>query len=294
MRKSLFVGALLGAIALTSCNTEHESRQTVPFSMLNYTVTSSGEAYSLGTSTFVLNYTSPNESKLMIEGLDFVGANTKVYDFKNLTLKGYSDRLTLESNNATVPMPSSLKATMIGYNFSNVSYQFSIDGNSVFGISAQHYFFSSTVVMNGNTGEQVKKTDEANYNRYFWRIQSKDVNTPKRTLNLYIEAAAFMDGMPSINMVFKDVNFSVHNGAIVFSKDELIPEKVNSANLDSTVPQERFKITDLNGSVPAGGEGMVSFVCNYENKDGVVVPFRVQSVLKNYTKTDSSTTTPKN
>ena len=275
MRKSLFVGALLGAIALTSCNTEHESRQTVPFSMLNYTVTSSGEAYSLGTSTFVLNYTSPTESKLMIEGLDFVGANTKVYDFKNLTLKGYSDRLTLESNNATVPMPSSLKATMIGYNFSNVSYQFSIDGNSVFGISAQHYFFSSTVVMNGSTGEQVKKTDDANYNRYFWRIQSKDVNTPKRTLNLYIEAAAFMDGMPSINMVFKDVNFSVHNGAIVFSK-------------------ERFKITDLSGTVPAGGEGMVSFVCNYENKDGVVIPFRVQSVLKNYTKTDSSTTTPKN
>lgn len=286
MRKSLFVGALIGAIALTSCDTEHESRQTMPVSMMNYTVTSGGEAYSIGTSTFTLNYTSPNESGLRIEGLDFVDANTKVYDFENLTLKSYTEGFSLEPNNTTTPMPTSLKATMLLVG--NMSYNINMGGNTIIGVSLQQTFYSTTVVANAQTGEQVKRTDDAAYNRFGTLISSKDLNTDKRSLNLYIFSAAFMEGMPSVNMVFKDVNFAVQRDRLVFSKDELIPEKVNSQNLENTVPQERFKITDLAGSITIGGEGVVSFVCNYEAPTGEVVPFRVQSVLKNNVSQSSS------
>lgn len=288
MRKSLFVGALIGAIALTSCDTEHESRATVPYPMVNYTVTPSGEAYSTGYSSFTFNYTSPEESGIRIEGLDFAGANTKIYDFKNLTLKEYTDRYTMEANNLTTPMPSSLKSTVIGNN--NVNYKISIEGNSILGLGARQFLYSATVVSNVATGEQIKRTEDEK-NQYTLIMQSKDINTPKRALNVYINSAAFMDGMPTINMVFKDVCFEFKNGILVFSRDELIPEKVNSANLENTVPQERFKITELSGNLVPGGEGVVSFICNYENKDGVVIPFRVQSVLKNYVKIES---TPKN
>lgn len=97
----------------------------------------------------------------------------------------------------------------------------------------------------------------------------KDKNKPAYWLDFDFEAskvdihiynAKFLGAMPSLNMVFPDVPFTVENGIIALNCASLIPEY-------NGIPNKGFPISQLTGTVNFT-EGMtLDFHCNFRGAD---------------------------
>ena len=78
--------------------------------------------------------------------------------------------------------------------------------------------------------------------------------------DLYLFNAKFLGNMPSLNMVFPDIPFTVSGGVVTLEADALIPEY-------NGVPNNGFPISKLKGTVDFT-EGMtLSFHCNFRGAD---------------------------
>lgn len=91
-------------------------------------------------------------------------------------------------------------------------------------------------------------------------IYSMQLNFEKRTANIGIVQANFASGMPEMNMMFKDIPFTIDNfgRSIFLEKDNLIPEINNT-------PQPSFPILDLRGELTPGTGMKLMFKCNFRN-----------------------------
>lgn len=88
-----------------------------------------------------------------------------------------------------------------------------------------------------------------------------DFSTSKA--DLYIYNAKFLDRMPSLNMVFEGIDFSVANGEISLNSDALTPTC-------NGVPYPSFPISKLKGTVDFSKGMSLEFHCDFRGTDYTV------------------------
>ncbi len=81
--------------------------------------------------------------------------------------------------------------------------------------------------------------------------------------DIYIFNAKFLDRMPSLNMVFEDVDFSVVNGQFTLNCDNLTP-------MCGGVPFPSFPISKLKGTVDFSKGMNLEFHCDFKGTDYTV------------------------
>lgn len=142
-----------------------------------------------------------------------------------------------------------------------IMYKFEVEYNeSVVEIQGCCMTGKTTSAANGNVycpEEDSAVTD--NQKPIYW--VDFDFNTSKA--DIYIYNAKFLDRMPSLNMMFGGVDFSVVNGDIELSCDALIPTCAG-------VPFPRFPISKVKGTIDFTTGMKLEFHCDYSGTDFTV------------------------
>lgn len=284
INKTILATALV-AVALTSCETKENShRETTPFYMLNYVTDGTQEHYSIGNSAISIEYFGESATNLSVSKVVMLNGSTSDFEVTNLTNKNVANGFgfALSSSSASSGM-SDISINLLGGTSYigqwNLFYRFTTGNEKVYGMPAISYYFSSTRVTKPD-GEPVMTTDEVGKNRYQISINDKDLNTAQRTLDLYVAGASFMQGMPAMNMVFKNIPFSINNGKLTFAIDHLTPSVLTGENADKEVPNDKFPITDLQASGVLGEEITLKYSCTPTISSGSSTTYNVASTLK--------------
>lgn len=121
------------------------------------------------------------------------------------------------------------------------------------------------------TGKTVSKADETTYipeedaaipndkKPIYW----VDLDFKSSKATIYIFNAKFLGAMPSLNMVFSDIDFSTNNGEVILDCNALIP------TCEGT-PFPRFPITKLKGTLDYTTGMNIEFHCDYNGTDYLV------------------------
>lgn len=282
-----FLAAALVAAVFTSCETKENShRETQPFNMLNYVTDGTEENYSIGTASISIEYLGESASSLSVRKVVMAGGSEQSFDVNALTNKNVASGMGFELSPTSVATNgmSDINISLLGGSAWiqqwNLFYNFKSGNEKVFGMPAISFYFSATKVTKALNGEPVLSTEEVAKNRYQITINEKDVNKATRTLNLYVAGAAFMEGMPAMNMVFKDIPFSIENGRLTFAADRLVPSVLTGDNADKEVPNEKFPITDLEGSGLLGDNITLKYSCTPTIGEDNSTTYNVVSTLK--------------
>ena len=83
------------------------------------------------------------------------------------------------------------------------------------------------------------------------------LNPETNLSDIYLYNVTFADGMPALNMIFKNVSFTTTASGFDFTCEELIPCLNNSEQ----TPVNSYPITSLTASV-SGGRLSINFLCN--------------------------------
>lgn len=81
-----------------------------------------------------------------------------------------------------------------------------------------------------------------------------DFNVDTRCVTIKVNKAAFLAGMPQMDIVFPNVPFTISSGKAVFNTESLTPYIGNT-------PYENFPITDLEGTLDFGNGMDFEFTC---------------------------------
>lgn len=160
----------------------------------------------------------------------------------------------------------------------NLYYSFKSGNDMVYGMPCLQNFFSATTVTSPVGSPYV--TEEVAKNRYQISINEKDLNSDKRTLDVYISGASFMKEMPAMNMVFKNIPFEIKDGKLSFAIDHLIPNVLKGENGNKEEPNDKYPISNLEGSGMIGDEITLKYSCAPTIQGDNSVTFDVLSKLK--------------
>ena len=285
INKTFFAAALV-AVAFTSCETKENShRETQPFSMLNYVTNGTEQAYSLGTSAISIEYIGTSASSLSVRNVVMTSGTASSFEVTGLNNKNVTNGMGFDlSSTSSATGMSDISISLLGgtswIQQWNLFYRFTVGSDKVYGMPMASNYFSLTRVNDPATGTEIWKTEEAAKNRYQIVINEKDVNTANRTLDLYVAGASFMQNMPAMNMVFKNIPFSIENGRLTFAIDRLTPSVLTGDNADKEVPNDKFPITDLQGGGTIGEELSLNFSCTPTLTEGSSTTYNVVSTLK--------------
>lgn len=280
INKTLIACALF-AVAFASCETKENShKETQPFSMLNYVTNGTDETYSMGITAVTIEYLADNGSSLSVRNVVMPGGSSREFNLTDLTNKSVENgfNFVLSPSSTATGVSDPYIAFYGGSSWIqqwNLFYRFKAGENTVYGMPAVSNYFSRTSVTNPE-GTVVMATEAADKNRYQIEINDKDINTANRTLNIYLGAAAFMTGMPAMNMAFQNIPFSVKDGRISFAVDRLVPGIINN---DKIVPNDKFPITNLSGSGVFGEEITLQYSCTPTIAAGSSITYTVKSTL---------------
>lgn len=283
INKTILATAIV-AVALTSCETKENShRETQPFYMLNYVTNGTDENYSVGTSAISIEYIGESASSLSIREVVMSDDSKKSFDVTNLTNKSVTNGINFAlSSTSSASGMSDVNINLFGgTNFIqqwNLYYSFKSGNDVVYGMSCLQNFFSATTVTSPVGSPYV--TEEAAKNRYQISINEKDLNSDKRTLDLYVAGASFMKEMPAMNMVFKNIPFKIKDGKLTFAIDYLIPCVLKGENGNKEEPNDKYPISNLEGSGMIGDEITLKYSCAPTIQGDNSVTFDVLSKLK--------------
>ena len=126
------------------------------------------------------------------------------------------------------------------------------------------YYWGTTTVTDQD-GNVFTNTDQTS----FYGVQF-DVDTKKASFAAL--GAKFAQGMPSLNMVFKDIDYTLDYSGYKLTKAELIP------TIGDT-PYPSYKITDFKMEGYWGGVQYVSFTCTIDT-ERLKGTYRVESALQ--------------
>lgn len=93
-------------------------------------------------------------------------------------------------------------------------------------------------------------------------IYSFRLNPSKKCLDLGLSNAQFMDKMPAMNFVLKEIPFTVYDKSVSFNAASLVPYVGNT-------PNEGFPITDLSGNLDFTKGLHLNFKCSPKTVQGV-------------------------
>jgi len=93
-------------------------------------------------------------------------------------------------------------------------------------------------------------------------------NIETRCVTITLKKAQFIAQMPAMDMVFKNIPFTLQGTKAVFSIDKLIPEQGDT-------PAAGFPITDLEGALDFGGNFEFGFKCTPAPMGGLVFDVKV-------------------
>lgn len=284
INKTILAAALV-AVALTSCETKENShRETQPFEMLNYVTNGTDETYSIGISAITIEYIGTSASGLSIRDVVMNGGEKKNFEVTGLTNKNVTNGMGfIESASSAAPGMTDLSINLLGgtsfISTWNLFYNFTAGTEKVCGMPKVSFYFSKTNVTDP-VGAPVLTTEDGSKNRYQITVNDKDINTASRTLNIYVIGASFMQGMPAMNMVFKDVPFEIENGVLKFAINRLVPSVLAGENGTTEVPNDKFPITDLEGVGRIGDEVTLKYSCTPTLNEGNSTTYNVESTLK--------------
>ena len=88
-------------------------------------------------------------------------------------------------------------------------------------------------------------------------------NPDTRCVTITIEKAQFISSMPAMDIVLKNIPFSIIGGKAVFSAESIVPESNNT-------PYPAFPISDLKGEFDFGGDFDLEFNCAPAMFEGTV------------------------
>lgn len=90
-----------------------------------------------------------------------------------------------------------------------------------------------------------------------------DLDFEDSTADIYLYSAKFLGNMPSLNLEFPDVPFTVKDGKVVLEKDNLTPEYNNR-------PFDTFPISQLKATIDYAKGMTLDFHCGYRGADYTV------------------------
>lgn len=276
MKKFLhyFAALLLGCLALASCSGEEKNEtitvQSFTNAFVHVTDIKDGTAAYYGNIRYEvrINYTQPS-AEITIAGLKLTdGTSFPQFVISGLKVaidsKGWID---ISGENITPRIPGIASIPVIGkikmriyqrYIDTDYSPAFSmtmsLDNNYTIVSSYVNQYCYGTTVCSAEKGPRFE-TKSTTYKLLF--------NIETRCVTVMLNKAQFIAQMPAMDMVFKNIPFTLQGNKAVFSIDKLIPEQGGT-------PAAGFPITDLTGSLDFGGDFNFSFKCTPATMGGLV------------------------
>ncbi|MBD5267921.1 MAG: hypothetical protein HDS41_07105 [Bacteroides sp.] len=273
--------SVLGMSLLASCDTNDSNTQTFNMGMLYYATSPSGEAYSVGTTEFSLDYSNVSDCEITASGVLVPGVgNSMTMKYDKLTMSGTTTGFKIVSGtNASTSVVCSVDGPWM-----NTTCTINDGDSRILAMSRSMVFYSITNAVDPEGASLT--TSQADKNAYMIQINEANVNSSTRTLNLLIDNAQFKQNM-SEAVQLKNINFSISGDRLSFSASELpVYLGVNSPN--NAVMTNKYKVKDLSGSGKIGGDYSVSFTWQEIDEESTV-EYQVQATLKNLLSTTSST-----
>lgn len=261
-------------VLLSSCSNNDDvdtiTEQTIPGCFAYVTDIANGpSAYYTGLGYKIrLNYSAPS-AEVTVSGLKLTdGTSLPTFTLSNLDFTIDKDGWVVVSgeNLYTAPIYSSALSTIIS-RFKMRLYQRMLDQSYVPAISVnmtvdQQYSVVSTLpgqtcfgtTASTATGVDFKTTST---------VYQMAFNTDTRCADLSIYGAQFMDRMPAMDIVIRNIPFRIENGKAVLEIASVTPESGGT-------PYPAFPITNLKGTMDFGGSFALDFNCTPAMFQGLV------------------------
>lgn len=277
-----FTLAALTVALMTSCDSNNSNSQTFNMSMLYYTTSASGEAYSLGTTEFKLDYSNVSKCAITSNNVMLPGSNNSMsFKFEDLILTGTNSGFKLVSGSAA----SDKVTCSIDGPWMNTMYTMDDGSISMLAMNRAPIFYSITNVVSSDSEESPFTTSQADKNLYMISINEADINTDRRSLDFMIDNAQFKTDMNE-SVQLKGISFKIVGDRLSFSANEL-PVYLKA----SSTASQLHKVLNLRASGKIGGDYSVSFVWQETDAEGATTDYNVSATLKTLL---SSQTTPTN
>ncbi|MBO4943308.1 MAG: hypothetical protein J6C95_07745 [Muribaculaceae bacterium] len=281
MKKFLhyFATLLLGCLALASCSTEGKNEtvtvQTFNNAFVHVNDIEGGTAAYYGNIRYEvrINYTQPS-ADITIAGLKLTdGTSFPQFVIQGLKVaidsKGW---LEITGENITPRISGVSSVPVIGKIRMRIYQRYiETDYLPAFSLSMSldnKYSIVSSYVNQYCYGSTICSSDKG------LRFETKNTtyklsfNIETRCVTVTLNKAQFMAQMPAMDMVFKNIPFTLQGSKAVFSIDKLIPELGNT-------PAAGFPITDLEGSLDFGGDFKFGFTCTPATMGGMAFDVEV-------------------
>lgn len=126
--------------------------------------------------------------------------------------------------------------------------EFNIDGKYNFSATRNEVFVSgTTTTVSSSTSPFTCKST----------IYDIAINPEKSTVSMQLIGARFVDRMPAMTFVLKDIPCVINEGSVSFASSKIIP-------MFNNTPNEDFPISDLQGVLDFVGGLTLDFKCNPE------------------------------
>lgn len=265
---------------LASCDTNDSNTQTFNMGMLYYVTSSSGEAYSVGTTEFALDYSNVSDCEITAAGVLVPGVgNSMTLKYDKLIMSGTTSGFRIVSGtNAAASVSCSVDGPWM-----NTTCVINDADAKILAMSRSLVFYSITNAVDA-AGASLT-TSQADKNAFMIQINEANVNSATRTMDLLIDNAQFKQNMNEA-VRLKNINFSISGDRLSFSASEL-PVYLGVNSTGNSVMTNKYKVKNLSGSGKIGGDYSVSFTWE-EIGDESTVEYQVQTTLKNLLSTAST------
>lgn len=272
--------SVLSMLLLASCDTNDSNTQIFNMGMLYYATSSTGEAYSVGTTEFEMDYSDVSNCSLTATGVLIPGmGNSMPFKCEKLTLTGSASGFKLVSgSNASTSVVCSIDGPWM-----NTTYTLNNGDVNILAMSRSQVFYTITNAVDPEG--TALTTEQADKNAFMIQVNEADINSANRTLNVLIDNAQFKQNMGEA-VQLKNINFNINNGRLLFSASEL-PVFLGTTST-TPVMTNKYKVKNLTGNGKIGGDYSISFTWQEVGENDATVDYQVQATLKNLLSTTSS------